>query len=57
MPLTQETTTEEGVDNDLILATAVAEGDLRTVQNLIEGGADVETEDALGRNLLLLASQ
>lgn len=56
MPFTEETTESE-VDDDLTLATAVAEGDLSTVKALIEGGNDVDTEDALGRNLLLLASQ
>ena len=51
------TTTEDPEVAELRLATAVAEGDLATVRTLIEGGADVDTEDALGRNLLLLASQ
>ena len=45
------------MDEDLVLATAAAEGDLPTVRALIEGGADVGTKDVLGRNLILLASQ
>ena len=57
MPLAKDTTTEKEVDDGLTLATAAAEGDLRTVRTLIEGGADVDSKDALGRNLLLLASQ
>ena len=50
------TTTEDPAAKELRLTTAVADGDLATVRTLIEGGADVDTEDGLGRTLLLVAS-